>query len=124
MDKIQQNLDNIEKYLMVAQMENTKLNSGVKSSSPRLRSYLQNISKECANARKATLEKSKSMPVAKTTTMRKKDTVSLPASEMPSAVLEASFMPGVTEQKKDVAPLTIAKKRGRKPKPKQFELVK
>ena len=56
MDKIHQNLENIEKYLMVAQLENTKLNAGNKSAGTRLRSSLQNITKECAEARRLSLE--------------------------------------------------------------------
>src|SRR5271165_966770 len=56
MDKIHQNLENIEKYLMVAQLENTKMNDGNKSAGTRLRSSLQNISKECAEARRLSLE--------------------------------------------------------------------
>lgn len=56
MDKIHQNLENIEKYLMVAQLENTKMNNGNKSSGTKLRSYLQNITKECSEARRLSLE--------------------------------------------------------------------
>src|SRR5271166_3237156 len=56
MDKIHQNLENIEKYLMDAQLENTKLNAGNKSAGTRLRSSLQNITKECAEARRLSLE--------------------------------------------------------------------
>jgi hypothetical protein len=65
MDKIQQNLDNIEKYLTVASLENKKLNNGVSSASPKLRSYLQNITKECSDARRLSLEKSKSLQDSK-----------------------------------------------------------
>ena len=61
MDKIQQNLDNIEKYLNVAGLENAKMNQGIKSACPKLRGYLQNISKECSEARKHSLDKSKTM---------------------------------------------------------------
>lgn len=56
MNQIHQNLENIEKYLMVAQLENTKMNAGNKSSGIRFRSCLLNISKECAEARRLSLE--------------------------------------------------------------------
>ena len=71
MDKIQQNLDNIEKYLMVAGLENAKMNQGIKSACPKLRGYLQNISKECSEARKHSLEKSKTMVKPNSTTSSK-----------------------------------------------------
>lgn len=56
MDKIHQNLENIEKYLMVAQLENAKMNEGNKSAGTRFRSCIQNITKECAEARRLSLE--------------------------------------------------------------------
>lgn len=55
--EIQRYLENIEMYLKVAQLENSKVMSGGKST--KLRSYLQNISKECSTARKSSLNKSK-----------------------------------------------------------------
>lgn len=53
--EIHQFLENIEKYLMVAQLENEKVKNNGGKGSAKLRSYLQNISKECLEARKVSL---------------------------------------------------------------------
>jgi hypothetical protein len=55
MEKIQENLDNIEKYLMVANLEKTKMEN-TKNNGVKFRGCIQNITKECLAAKKRSLE--------------------------------------------------------------------
>ena len=70
--EIQQNLENIEKYLMIANMENEKMKKSGKPSSTKLRGFLQNISKECLEARRLSLTKAKTIRLTTKTPKTKK----------------------------------------------------
>jgi len=80
---MKKNLDNIEKYLMVAGLEYANMKQGMKSSCPKLRGHLQNISKECSEARKNSLDTSKTMAPAKG---RGKSSVAKAPSNFPTSV--------------------------------------
>ena len=115
MDRIQQNLENMEKYLMVSQLENSKLNNGVKASGPRLRGYLQNIMKECSEARRLILDISKTLPSAKSASKKiNKDSL----DDSLNLSMDQSFIDSLPLQGQSQVQLGQKKPstRGRKPK--------
>lgn len=112
--EIHQNLENIEKYLMVAQLENERTKKSGKPSSAKLRSFLQNISKECLEARKLSLGKLKdpNKVVKKTAKKEPKDKYNFDEfpetlRTLPQEISQQNFTanaPVVQERKKPVPP--------------------
>jgi hypothetical protein len=109
--EIQQNLENIEKYLMIAQLENEKMKKSGKPSSTKLRSFLKDISKECVEARKLSLGKSKDPNKVPKKTAKKEPKDKYNFEEfpetLPQEISEQNFVanaPTIQERKKAVPP--------------------